>query len=89
MVPTWRGIRRYVRRTWRAAAVPDSVTSAVTTPVSVDQDAELLTRLRRGDELAFRTLVERYSASMLRVRRREPTLAFALALLRAANLLLQ
>jgi RNA polymerase sigma-70 factor, ECF subfamily len=41
----------------------------VTTPVSTDPDAELLTRLRRGDELAFRTLVQRYSATMLRVAR--------------------
>jgi RNA polymerase sigma-70 factor (ECF subfamily) len=41
----------------------------MTTPVSVDPDAELLARLRRGDELAFRTLVERYSAAMLRVAR--------------------
>jgi RNA polymerase sigma-70 factor (ECF subfamily) len=39
----------------------------VTAPVSADPDAELLTRLRRGDELAFRTLVGRYSATMLRV----------------------
>jgi RNA polymerase sigma-70 factor (ECF subfamily) len=38
-------------------------------PVSADPDAELLARLRRGDELAFRTLVERYSATMLRVAR--------------------
>jgi RNA polymerase sigma-70 factor, ECF subfamily len=43
--------------------------SAVTTPVSADPDVELLARLRRGDELAFRTLVERYSATMLRVAR--------------------
>ena len=41
----------------------------MTTPVSVDPDAELLARLRCGDELAFRTLVERYSATMLRVAR--------------------
>jgi RNA polymerase sigma-70 factor (ECF subfamily) len=43
--------------------------SSVTTPVSADPDVELLARLRRGDELAFRTLVERYSATMLRVAR--------------------
>jgi RNA polymerase sigma-70 factor (ECF subfamily) len=41
----------------------------VTTPVSADPVADLLVRLRRGDELAFRTLVERYSATMLRVAR--------------------
>jgi RNA polymerase sigma-70 factor (ECF subfamily) len=41
----------------------------VTTPVSADPDAELLARLRCGDELAFRTLVERYGATMLRVAR--------------------
>ncbi len=41
----------------------------MTTPVSADPDAELLARLRCGDELAFRTLVERYSATMLRVAR--------------------
>jgi RNA polymerase sigma-70 factor (ECF subfamily) len=41
----------------------------VTTPVSADPDAELLARLRCGDELAFRTLVERYTALMLRVAR--------------------
>jgi RNA polymerase sigma-70 factor (ECF subfamily) len=41
----------------------------VTTPVSADPDAELLTPLRRGDEQAFRTLVERYSATMLHVAR--------------------
>jgi RNA polymerase sigma-70 factor (ECF subfamily) len=41
----------------------------VTTPVSADPDAELLTRLRRGDEQAFGTLVERYSATMLHVAR--------------------
>jgi RNA polymerase sigma-70 factor, ECF subfamily len=41
----------------------------VTTPVSADPDAELLARLRCGDELAFRTLVDRYSATMLRVAR--------------------
>lgn len=41
----------------------------MTTPVSVDPDAALLARLRCGDELAFRTLVERYSAMMLRVAR--------------------
>jgi RNA polymerase sigma-70 factor (ECF subfamily) len=38
-------------------------------PVSVDPDSELLARLRRGDELAFRTLVERYTGTMLRVAR--------------------
>ena len=37
--------------------------------MTLDPDAELLARLRRGDELAFRTLVERYSATMLRVAR--------------------
>src|SRR5690348_11703849 len=41
----------------------------VTTPVSIDPDAELLARLRCGDESAFRTLVERYGARMLRVAR--------------------
>jgi RNA polymerase sigma-70 factor, ECF subfamily len=41
----------------------------VTRPVSADPDAELLILLRDGDELAFRTLVERYSATMLRVAR--------------------
>jgi RNA polymerase sigma-70 factor (ECF subfamily) len=41
----------------------------VTTPVSIDPDAELLARLRCGDEAAFRTLVERYGARMLRVAR--------------------
>jgi RNA polymerase sigma-70 factor (ECF subfamily) len=46
-----------------------NVALAVTTPVSADPDAELLTRLRRGDEQAFRTLVERYSATMLHVAR--------------------
>ena len=46
-----------------------SVTFAVTTHVPVDPDAELLARLRRGDERAFRTLVERHSATMLRVAR--------------------
>lgn len=39
------------------------------TPVSADPDAELLARLRRGDEHAFRALVERYSATMLHVAR--------------------
>jgi RNA polymerase sigma-70 factor (ECF subfamily) len=39
------------------------------TPVSADPDAELLARLRSGDERAFRTLVERYSATMLHVAR--------------------
>jgi RNA polymerase sigma-70 factor (ECF subfamily) len=38
-------------------------------PVSTDPDAELLARLRGGDELAFRTLVERYRPTMLRVAR--------------------
>ncbi len=41
----------------------------MTTPVSADPDVELLARLRRGDELAFRTLVERYTGTMLRVAR--------------------
>jgi RNA polymerase sigma-70 factor (ECF subfamily) len=41
----------------------------VTAPVSTDPDAQLLTSLRCGDEIAFRTLVERYSATMLRVAR--------------------
>ena len=41
----------------------------MTTPVSADPDADLLARLRSGDELAFRTLVERHSATMLRVAR--------------------
>jgi RNA polymerase sigma-70 factor (ECF subfamily) len=49
--------------------VPYNVTLAVATPVSADPDAELLARLRSGDERAFRTLVERYSATMLRVAR--------------------
>jgi len=46
-----------------------SVRASVTRQVPVDPDAELLTRLRRGDEHAFRTLVERYSATMLHVAR--------------------
>jgi RNA polymerase sigma-70 factor (ECF subfamily) len=41
----------------------------VATPVSADPDAELLARLRSGDERAFRTLVERYSATVLHVAR--------------------
>ena len=41
----------------------------MTTPVWTDPDAELLARLRCGDEIAFRTLVERYRATMLRVAR--------------------
>ncbi len=41
----------------------------MSTPVTVDPDAELLAGLRRGDELAFRTLVGRYNATMLRVAR--------------------
>ena len=56
-------------RVWRAAARRYSVARAVTTPVSADPDADLLARLRRGDELAFRTLVERYSSTMLHVAR--------------------
>jgi RNA polymerase sigma-70 factor (ECF subfamily) len=39
----------------------------VTAPTTADPDAELLTRLRDGDEQAFRTLVQRYNATMLRV----------------------
>jgi len=54
---------------WRAAASPSNVALVVTTPVSADPDAELLARLRRGDERAFRMLVERYNATMLRVAR--------------------
>ena len=46
-----------------------SVRAAVTRQVPVDPDAELLTRLRRGDEHAFRTLVGRHHATMLRVAR--------------------
>jgi RNA polymerase sigma-70 factor (ECF subfamily) len=41
----------------------------VNTRVSADPEAELLARLRCGDEIAFRTLVERYSTTMLRVAR--------------------
>ena len=41
----------------------------MTRQVPVDPDAELLTRLRRGDEHAFRTLVGRHHATMLRVAR--------------------
>ncbi len=54
---------------WQHTALPYSVTLAVTTPVIVDPEAELLVRLRRGDERAFRMLVERYNATMLRVAR--------------------
>ena len=46
-----------------------SVRASVTRQVPVDPDAELLTRLRRGDEHAFRTLVGRHHATMLRVAR--------------------
>lgn len=46
-----------------------SVRVSVTRQVPVDPDAELLTRLRRGDEHAFRTLVGRHHATMLRVAR--------------------
>jgi RNA polymerase sigma-70 factor (ECF subfamily) len=46
-----------------------SVSTSVTRQVPVDPDAELLTRLRRGDEHAFRTLVGRHHATMLRVAR--------------------
>jgi RNA polymerase sigma-70 factor (ECF subfamily) len=54
---------------WRGAPQPYSVTLVVTTPVSADPEAELLIRLRQGDERAFRMLVERYNATMLRVAR--------------------
>jgi RNA polymerase sigma-70 factor (ECF subfamily) len=54
---------------WTCRRLADSVADVVTTQVSVDPDAELLARLRRGDEMAFRTLVDRYGASMLRVAR--------------------
>ena len=47
----------------RAAPPGCSVTPAVT----LDPDAELLARLRRGDERAFRTLVERHHSALLRV----------------------
>ncbi len=47
----------------RAAPRGCSVAPAVT----LDPDAELLARLRRGDERAFRTLVERHHSAMLRV----------------------
>ena len=52
-----------------AIAPRDSVRVSVTRQVPVDPDAELLTRLRRGDEHAFRTLVGRHHATMLRVAR--------------------
>ena len=54
---------------WRPPARRCSVARTVATPVSVDPDAELLARLRSGDEHAFRMLVERYSATMLHVAR--------------------
>jgi RNA polymerase sigma-70 factor, ECF subfamily len=54
---------------WRPPVTRCSVAVTVATPVSVDPDAELLARLRSGDEHAFRTLVERYSATMLHVAR--------------------
>jgi RNA polymerase sigma-70 factor (ECF subfamily) len=54
---------------WQHTTLPYSVTRAVTTPLTVDPEAELLIRLRRGDERAFRMLVERYNATMLRVAR--------------------
>ena len=47
----------------RAAPPGCSVAPAVT----LDPDAELLARLRRGDERAFRTLVERHHSALLRV----------------------
>ena len=47
----------------RAAPPGCSVAPAVT----LDPDAELLARLRRGDERAFRTLVERHHPALLRV----------------------
>src|SRR3954453_534313 len=50
----------------RAALVGYSVAPAVT-QVILDPDAELLARLRRGDERAFRMLVERHHAAMLRI----------------------
>jgi RNA polymerase sigma-70 factor, ECF subfamily len=53
----------------QAIAPRYSVSAAVTRQVPVDPDAELLTRLRRGDEHAFRTLVGRHHATMLRVAR--------------------
>ncbi len=54
---------------WQGATPPYSVTRVVTSPPAVDPEAELLVRLRRGDERAFRMLVERYNATMLRVAR--------------------
>ena len=60
---------RGVAATWRATAAPDNVAIVVTTPVTADPDADLLARLRLGDELAFRTLVQRHNATMLRVAR--------------------
>jgi RNA polymerase sigma-70 factor (ECF subfamily) len=54
---------------WRPVARRCSVARTVATPVAADPDAELLARLRSGDERAFRTLVERYSATMLHVAR--------------------
>ena len=53
---------------WRSATRAGSVSVRVTERV-VDSEAVLLTRLRDGDEQAFRTLVERYHPTMLRVAR--------------------
>lgn len=41
----------------------------MTAATTTDPEAELLARLRCGDEQAFRTLVERYNATLLRVAR--------------------
>src|SRR4051794_16464516 len=41
----------------------------MSTVPAIDPDAELLVRLRSGDEAAFRALVERYNATLLRVAR--------------------
>jgi len=53
---------------WRPLSQPASVPLHVTA-TAPDPDAELLTRLRDGDEEAFRTLVARYNATLLRVAR--------------------
>jgi RNA polymerase sigma-70 factor (ECF subfamily) len=54
---------------WRPLSQPASVPLRVTETAAADPDAELLTRLRDGDEAAFRTLVARYNATLLRVAR--------------------
>jgi RNA polymerase sigma-70 factor (ECF subfamily) len=55
---------------WRPLSRPGSVPFRVTeTAAAADPDAELLTRLRDGDEEAFRMLVARYNATLLRVAR--------------------